>query len=127
MGSPLSVYQHVGVDLGLECYDPEPDVVVINDAESPDGRYAGRFYLVAEVLSESDDRRQAKKMSAYRRHPHCRRILLIQQEHAEIAYHWRDQTTWWLTLLAGRDDVLRIDEFGLACPLSRIYDRVKLL
>lgn len=126
MGSPLLAYQRVGVNLGAERYDPEPDVVVVDDSENPDERYADRFYLAAEVISKSDDRRQVNKLHAYRKHLHCRHILLIQQDRVEVVYDQRGDSGWARTVLTRPDDVLRIDEFSLACPLSRIYDRVKL-
>ena len=98
---------------------------MVDDAESADGRYIDRFHLAAEVVSKTDDRRQSKKVRAYRAHPSCRHILLIQQERVEIAYHLRDGEIWNVAVLTGPDDVLRIDEFGFACPLSRIYHRVR--
>jgi Uma2 family endonuclease len=65
-GSPLLVYQRVGVNLSVEHYDPEPDVLVVDDSENRDERYADRFCLVAEVISKTDDRRQGDKLRAYR-------------------------------------------------------------
>jgi Uma2 family endonuclease len=51
----LTAYHDIGVNiLSSVPYDPEPDVAVIREDENPDPRYAERFYLVAEVLSESD-------------------------------------------------------------------------
>ena len=51
----LAAYHDIGVNVvSTVPYDPEPDVAVIREAENPDPRYADRFYLVAEVLSESD-------------------------------------------------------------------------
>src|SRR5262245_9964308 len=48
----LVAYQRVGVNLGpnVQDYDPEPDVTVV-DAESEDKRYSDRFYLAAEIVS----------------------------------------------------------------------------
>ncbi|HKF99800.1 MAG TPA: Uma2 family endonuclease, partial [Xanthobacteraceae bacterium] len=53
----LAAYQRVGVDLrpDVNNYDPEPDVVVVdNVVKSSDQRYVDRFYLAAEVVSDSD-------------------------------------------------------------------------
>src|ERR1700758_2037239 len=51
----FAAYHDIGVNIvSTVPYDPEPDVAVIRDDENPDPRYADRFYLVAEVLSDSD-------------------------------------------------------------------------
>jgi Uma2 family endonuclease len=51
----FAAYHDIGVNIvSAVPYDPEPDVAVIREDENPDPRYAERFYLVAEVLSESD-------------------------------------------------------------------------
>src|SRR5436190_1435360 len=54
----LTAYQSIGVNLSpaVDDYDPEPDVVVVDGeiAENPDERYAARFYLAAEIVSDSD-------------------------------------------------------------------------
>src|ERR1700741_4038253 len=50
----LTAYHDIGVNIvSTVPYDPEPDVAVIREDENPDPRYAERFYLVAEGLSES--------------------------------------------------------------------------
>src|ERR1700686_1365528 len=52
----LLAYQAIGVNIASTApCDPEPDVAVIREDENADPRYADRFYLVAEVLSESDN------------------------------------------------------------------------
>src|SRR5260370_34257871 len=51
----LAAYCDIGVNIvSAVPYDPEPDVAGIREDENPDPRYAERFYLVAEVLSASD-------------------------------------------------------------------------
>jgi hypothetical protein len=65
-------------------YDPEPDVAVIREDENPDPRYADRFYLVAEVLSESDKGIIESKRDIYRAHPSCACILLVRQDRVVI-------------------------------------------
>ena len=44
-------------------------MVVIREDENPDPRYAERFYLVAEVLSDSDKDIIDGKRDIYRAHP----------------------------------------------------------
>src|SRR5262245_9725542 len=45
---PVAAYQRVGVNLGpnVEDYDPEPDVAVVEIPKTADQRYADRFFLV---------------------------------------------------------------------------------
>jgi Uma2 family endonuclease len=76
----LTAYHDIGVNiLSTVPYDPEPDVAVIREDENPDPRYADRFYLVAEVLSESDKSVIESKRDIYRAHPSCTCILLVRQ------------------------------------------------
>jgi Uma2 family endonuclease len=126
ISSPLRTYQRVGVNLGVERYDPEPDVVVVDDRENPDERYANRVCLAAEVVSQSDEDRQARKLRAYREHEFCRHVLLIEQDRVEVVHLARAEKLWVRKVPHSRKDVVRIEEFGLACPLDRIYDRVGL-
>src|SRR5438105_10588249 len=66
----FAAYHDIGVNIvSTVPYDPEPDVTVIREDENEDPRYAERFYLVAEVLSESDKRVIDSKRDIYRAHP----------------------------------------------------------
>ena len=63
----FAAYQAIGVNVvSTVPYDPEPDVVVIREDENPDPRYAERFYLAAEILSESDEGVIERKRDIYR-------------------------------------------------------------
>ena len=69
-----AAYQRVGVNLrpDVNNYDPEPDVVVVdNVVKSSDQRYVDRFHLAAEVVSDSDGARVELKRDVYKKHPHC--------------------------------------------------------
>src|SRR5271165_5861272 len=80
----LAAYHDIGVNIvSAVPYDPEPDVAVIREDENPDPRYAERFYLVAEVLSESDKDIIESKRDIYRAHPSCTCILLVRQDRLE--------------------------------------------
>ncbi len=75
----LTAYHDIGVNIiSTVPYDPEPDVAVIREDENPDPRYADRFYLVAEILSESDKSVIESKRDIYRAHPSCTCILLVR-------------------------------------------------
>lgn len=94
--NPLLVaYQSIGVNIvSTVPYDPEPDVAVVREDENPDPRYVDRFYLVAEVLSESDRAIIETKREVYRGHPWCRCILLIRQDQMQMTIDVRENGGW---------------------------------
>jgi Uma2 family endonuclease len=117
----LAAYHDIGVNIvSTVPYDPEPDVAVIREDENPDPRYADRFYLVAEVLSESDKGVIESKRDIYRAHASCTCILLIHQDRAEIIVDRRTGDGWRTQVLRFADE-LSVPEFGLKCPVRDIY------
>ena len=117
----FAAYQNIGVNiLSTVPYDPEPDVAVIREDENPDPRYADRFYLVAEVLSDSDKDVIDSKRDIYRAQPSCTCILLIRQDRMEITVDRRTADGWRAQVLQA-DDELTLPEFGLTCRVRDIY------
>jgi Uma2 family endonuclease len=117
----LVAYHDIGVNIvSTVPYNPEPDIAVIREDENPDPRYADRFYLVAEVLSDSDRSIIETKREIYRVHPSCTRILLIRQDRPEIAVDRRSADGWRSQVLQAGDE-LTVPEFGLTCQVSDIY------
>jgi len=117
----LAAYQAIGVNIvSTVPYDPEPDVAVIREDENPDPRYADRFYLVAEVLSESDKGIIESKRDIYRAQASCICILLVRQDRMEITVERRTGDGWNFEVLQGADE-LTLPEFGLACVVRAIY------
>jgi Uma2 family endonuclease len=117
----LAAYHDIGVNIvSTVPYDPEPDVAVIREDENPDPRYADRFYLVAEVLSDSDQGVIESKRDIYRAHPSCTCILLVRQDRVEITMDRRTAAGWHSQVLHGADQ-LALPEFGLTCPVRDIY------
>jgi Uma2 family endonuclease len=117
----FAAYHDIGVNVvSAVPYDPEPDVTVIREDENPDPRYAERFYLVAEVLSESDKGVIESKRDIYRAHPACTCILLVRQDRAEISVDRRTGDGWRSQVL-NRADELALPEFGLVCSIKDIY------
>jgi Uma2 family endonuclease len=117
----FAAYQCIGVNIvSTVPYDPEPDVAVIREDENPDPRYAERFYLVAEVLSESDKGIIESKRDVYRAHSSCTCILLVRQDRAEIIVEHRTGDGWRSQVLLGADE-LALPEFGLTCPVGDVY------
>jgi Uma2 family endonuclease len=117
----LSAYHDIGVNIvSTVPYDPEPDVAVIREDENSDPRYADRFYLVAEVLSESDKAIIDAKRDIYQAHPSCTCILLVRQDRVEITVERRTADGWRSQVLHA-DDELSVAEFGLSCRVRDIY------
>jgi Uma2 family endonuclease len=117
----LAAYHDIGVNIvSTVPHDPEPDVAVIREDENPDPRYAGRFYLVAEVLSDSDRGVVESKRDIYRAHPSCLCILLVRQDRVEIAVDRRVGGGWLSQVLTGSDE-LAVPELGLACAVRDVY------
>jgi Uma2 family endonuclease len=117
----FAAYHDIGVNIvSTVPYDPEPDVAVIREDENPDPRYAERFYLVAEVLSESDKGVIESKRDIYRAHPSCTCILLVRQDRVEIIMDRRTGDGWRSQVLLGADD-LALPEYGLTCLVREIY------
>jgi Uma2 family endonuclease len=116
----LAAYHDIGVNIvSAVPYDPEPDVAVIREDENADPRYADRFYLVAEVLSESDKGIIESKRDIYRAHRSCNCILLVRQDRAEIIVDRRAADGWHSHVLHA-DDELVVPEFGLACVVRDV-------
>jgi Uma2 family endonuclease len=118
-----AAYQRVGLNLGpvVENYDPEPDVVIIDVAESLDERYADQFYLIAEVVSSSDRPKIGGKREIYKRHETCSCILTIQQDRHEVRVDLRAGNAWTTQVLTRAADELSLTEFGLRCTLADLY------
>ena len=117
----LAAYHDIGVNIvSTVPYDPEPDVAVIREDENPDPRYAERFYLVAEVLSESDKGVIESKRDIYRAHSSCTCIMLVRQDRLEIVVDIRIGDGWHSQTLHGADE-LALPEFGLTCLVRDLY------
>jgi Uma2 family endonuclease len=117
----LIAYHGIGVNVvSTVPYDPEPDVVVIREDENPDPRYADRFYLVAEILPESDKGIIEGKRDIYRTHASCVCILLVRQDRAEVIVERRPGGSWQSQVLHAANQ-LSIPEFGLSCAVTDLY------
>lgn len=107
--------QRPGIELGLSAealtslglnadYKPEPDVAVIDYDPRPGRRMISRAYLLAEVVSSTDDALILKtgepwieaKSRLYRAHPPCEAVIVIEQQRVEIRSSIRGQP--WLDL-----------------------------
>jgi Uma2 family endonuclease len=121
----LTVMQRLGINIGpaVQNYDPEPDVAVIDAAAARDLKrhHVDRFYLAAEVVSESDRVFVDKKRDIYKLHEHCTCVLTVQQDHVEVRVDLRNNDEWSETVLKSSDDLLVLADFGLRCDVSAVY------
>ena len=117
-------YQRIGVNLGPAAadYDPEPDVAVVDIATTGEQRYADRFYLVAEVVSRSDEAKIERKREIYKLHPDCECVIVIRQDRYEVIVDFRTEGKWRQGTYKGDDDRLNLPAFGLQCSLKDIYE-----
>ncbi len=121
----LTAFQAIGVNIApaVDDYDPEPDVVVVDcaAAEKPGGRYADRFYLVAEVVSASDRVDVESKRAVYKLHEACQFILIFQQDRFDIRIDRRAATGWTEERLTNPGDLLILPAFSLRCRVADLY------
>lgn len=120
-GLQLFAFQEVGLIVPeAELFRPEADVAVL-DAQADYESYAHKFYLVAEVLSDSNtDKDIAVKRQRYLQHPDNLYFVLIEQKRvrAEVlarAGGWRSAE------IEGNDAMLELPEWGIRAPLGDLY------
>lgn len=107
-------------------FRPEADVAVLDRTADVDTLYADRFYLVAEILSESNtDKDIAAKARRYFQHPQNLYFLLIDQKQVRVEVHART-TSWEPVAPEALDAVLELSEWGFRMPLPALYDGTPL-
>jgi Uma2 family endonuclease len=126
--------QRLGIDLGSGDYKPEPDVGVI-DADYQSGqRFVERAYLLAEVVSSTDnlqvpgttERWIDVKRQLYLDHPFCEAVLIIEQDRLEVRADVRTESGWRSHRLVIPEAELELPTFGLRCSLSNLYEGTPL-
>ena len=81
---------------GDEKYNPKPEVTVIDAAIAIGQIYVGRFYFVAEVMSESDKKAVLDaKFAYYKQHEHNRCVLFVRQDQVGADQHDRRNGGKW--------------------------------
>ena len=117
----LGVLQEIGVRIpGHPRFLPIPDLAV-TDALAPPGSYIDRFYLAAEVLSESNTPEFIElKVSRYGLHPHNLYTLVVHQMEIRCEV-WSRAGGWTRSILEGPDAILDLPEFGFRQPLRPLY------
>jgi Uma2 family endonuclease len=116
--------REVGIWLkGDEKYNPEPDVTVIDTDFVVGQIYVQRFYLVAEVLSESDKKAALEaKLRYYQEHEHNRCVLLVRQDRiSAVQYDRQRRGDWRRRQLARPGTALTFPDIGLVGRLGDLY------
>ena len=114
-------YQEVGLIVPeVERFRPEADVAVEDNAADYES-YSDKFYLVAEVLSESNTDKDVEiKRQRYLQHPGNFHVLIISQKEPWLQV-WSRRAGWQPFELTRLDDRLELPEFGFATTLRAIY------
>lgn len=134
MNSPWVAVQRPGLEFVSGNYRPEPDVAVIDADFDNDQRFVHHAYLLAEVVSISDEIGVPKlrepwidvKRRIYRAHSLCGAVLIIQQDRIEAEVDLRIGNNWQTSTLSGSDAELHLPAFGLQCALGNLYDGTPL-
>jgi hypothetical protein len=80
-------------------------------------------------VSASDNRKEReddeiwaeKKRGAYRKHPSCRGVLVIEQDRYEVRVDLRSESGWTSRMPRNPDDFLELASFGLSCRVADLY------
>ena len=109
-----------------ELFRPEGDVAVVDligDYES----YINKFYLVAEILSDSNiDKDIAVKRRRYLQHPDNLYFLLIEQRRVRVEVMAR-ASGWQPVVLDVLEATLELPEFGFSASVASLYRGTPLL
>ncbi len=121
-GLALSAFQEIGlVDPNVERFRPECDVAVLDNSADLDTSYAARFFLAAEILSESntDDEIEMKRQR-YAAHPDNLHCLVISQTEIRVEM-WSRKNGWRLEELTRLDQAIELPEWGCSITLAALY------
>jgi Uma2 family endonuclease len=126
--------QRPGLELASGDYKPEPDVGVIDADFGAGQRFVEKAYLLAEVVSGTDDipvpgtnRRWVDvKRDLYRAHEHCQAVLIVSQDRMEVELDIKTENGWAASVLEGGGAELSIPAFGFRCFVADLYDKTPL-
>jgi Uma2 family endonuclease len=115
--------REVGIWLkGDKKYNPEPDVTVIDAAIALGQIYVTRFYFVAEVLSDSDEKAVLDaKLGYYKGHEHNRCILFVHQDAVGADQYSQSSGRWRHKQLSDPAAALTFPEIGAIGRLGDPY------
>lgn len=126
--------QRPGIELGSGDYRPEPDIGVIDADYGANQRFVERAYLLAEIVSGSDDvpvpgtqeRWIDVKREIYLAHTHCEALLIVQQARIEARIDTKVDGDWKSANISGPSAELSLPQFGLKCLLGQLYEGTPL-
>jgi Uma2 family endonuclease len=121
--------QRPGIELGSGDYRPEPDVGVIDANYGENQRFVERAYLLAEIVSGSDDvpvpgtqeRWIDVKREIYLAREPCEALLIVQQGRIEAQVDIKTESGWTTAKMSGPSAELNLPKFGLKCSLGELY------
>jgi Uma2 family endonuclease len=125
--------QRAGLELPPDNYKPEPDVAVIDANYEPGQRYIDRAYLLAEVISATDDVKVPgtnenwidRKRDLYLAHDPCEAIVIVEQDRMAVHLDVKTAQGWHYRRL-GPEDELVLPAFGLRCAVTDLYQGTPL-
>ena len=114
-------YQEVGLIVpGVERFRPEADVAVEDNAADYES-YSDKFYLVVEVLSDSNTDKDVEiKRQRYMQHPDNLYVLIISQKLSSVTV-WARRMGWEPLELTKLEDTLDLPEFAFSTTLRALY------
>lgn len=117
----LGVLYESGLKIeGVPAFLPVPDLIVV-DVPVGEGSYADRFYLTAEILSDSNTEEYISlKVQRYAQHPDNLYSLVIGQRDMSVEV-WSRAKAWKGFVLRSPDDIVDLPEFGFRCTLRELY------
>lgn len=121
-GLALSALQEIGLIVpNVERFRPECDVAVLDDGADLDTSYAARFFLAAEILSESNtDEEIEMKRQWYAAHPDNLYCLVISQTEVRVEI-WSRASGWQRLELTRLDQSVELSEWKCSIPLAAVY------
>jgi Uma2 family endonuclease len=125
--------QRPGIELGSGDYKPEPDVGVIDADYEAGQRFVDRAYLLAEIVSATDDVQVPGtgrswidvKRDIYLGHAACEAVLILEQDRMEVHVEIKSDKGWHSQKL-GPNDELVLPAFGLRCAVTDLYEGTPL-
>ncbi|MDQ6435204.1 Uma2 family endonuclease [Mesorhizobium sp. LHD-90] len=101
------------------------DVAVV-DFEVENVVYCTRFFLAAEVLSDSNTREHiSRKREIYADAPDCQYILILSQKDFAVEV-WSRADGWKGHVYRSAGDLIDLPEFGFSCRLADLYRGVSM-
>jgi Uma2 family endonuclease len=117
----LAALQEVGIRS-----DEHPDFLAVADVAVVDGQvenevYGSRYYLAAEVLSDSNTRESiSRKRFLYAASPDCLHVLIVSQRDVAVEV-WSRSQDWKGRVYRSPDDLIDLPEFGFTCRVADLY------